>query len=70
LYTLAEGVRQVWLNLYAFFPEKMIELFLKLGLEKYDERLENGELQELRWETPVFNITEKWEPLFARFEVK
>jgi hypothetical protein len=34
-------VRQVGLNLYAFFPEKMEELFEKLGLENYVTRLEN-----------------------------
>ena len=70
LYTLAEWVRQVGLNLYAFFPEKMLELFTKLGLESYSERLENGELEILRKETPVFKITEKGSPLFARFEVE
>lgn len=70
LYTLAEWVRQVGLNLYAFFPEKMSELFNKLGLDNYTNRLENGELETLREETPVFNITEKGKPLFARFEVK
>ncbi len=70
LYTLAEWVRQVGLNLYAFFPEKMAELFEKLGLENYSERLEKGELEDLRKEKPAFNITEKWSPLFARFEVE
>ncbi len=70
LYTLAEWVRQVGLNLYAFFPEKMSELFEKLGLENYAERLEKGELEDLRKETPVFNITQKGKPLFARFEVE
>ena len=70
LYTLAEWVRQVGLNLYAFFPEKMSELFAKLGLENYAARLEKWELEDLRKETPVFNITEKGQPLFARFEVE
>lgn len=70
LYTLAEWVRQVGLNLYAFFPEKMSELFTKLGLENYAERLEKGELESLRKEKPVFHITEKGSPLFARFEVE
>ena len=70
LYTLAEWVRQVGLNLYAFFPEKMSELFEKLGLENYAERLEKGELENLRKEKPTFNITEKGSPLFARFEVE
>ena len=70
LYTLAEWVRQVGLNLYAFFPEKMSELFLKLWLENYSTRLENGELETLRNENPIFKITEKGEALFARFEVE
>lgn len=69
LYSLAEWVRQVWLNLYPFFPEKMTELFNKLGLDNYASRLEKWELEVLRGETPDFNITEKWTPLFARFEV-
>ena len=70
LYTLAEWVRQVGLNLYAFFPEKMSELFIKLGLENYTQRLENWELAKLRAENPVFKITEKGSPLFARFELE
>lgn len=70
LYTLAEWVRQVGLNLYAFFPEKMSELFIKLGLENYTQRLENWELENVRKETPVFKITEKGSPLFARFELE
>jgi hypothetical protein len=37
----------------------MSELFTKLGLENYVERLENGELESLRKEKPIFNITEK-----------
>jgi hypothetical protein len=48
----------------------MAELFTKLGLENYAERLEKGELQDLRAEKPVFHITEKGSPLFARFEVE
>jgi hypothetical protein len=48
----------------------MSELFEKLGLEKYTTRLENWELEILRTETVVFNITEKGSPLFARFEVE
>jgi len=30
---VSESLRQVGLSLYAFFPEKMGELFKKLGLE-------------------------------------
>ena len=40
LYTLAEGLRQVGLALYPFFPEKMSEMFVKLGLQNYEEILE------------------------------
>ena len=69
LYTIAEWLRQVWLNLYVFFPEKMGEMFEKLGLENYKERLENGELGELRKEKVVFNIKEKGKPLFKRFDL-
>nr|MDD3720264.1 methionine--tRNA ligase [Candidatus Gracilibacteria bacterium] len=69
LYTIAEGLRQVGLALYPFFPEKMLEMFVKLGLQNYKERLENGELQALITETTVFEIKEKGKPLFSRFEV-
>lgn len=69
LYTIAEGLRQVWLALYPFFPEKMSEMFAKLGLEDYTEILEKGELQKLIEKTETFVIREKGEPLFLRFEV-
>lgn len=69
LYCLAEWLRQVGLNLYAFFPEKMSEMFEKIGLYDYTQRLENGELTKLRNETPEFHITEKWSPLFARVDI-
>ncbi|QFR39372.1 methionine--tRNA ligase [Candidatus Gracilibacteria bacterium 28_42_T64] len=69
LYTIAEGLRQVGLSLYVFFPEKMGEMFIKLGLENYVEELEEGNLQKLRDATEVFHIKEKGEPLFKRFDV-
>jgi methionyl-tRNA synthetase len=69
LYTISEWLRQVWLCLYAFFPEKMWEMFNKLGLENYVEDLESWKLQELRNKTETFNIKEKGEPLFLRFDV-
>ncbi len=69
LYTIAEWLRQVWLALYPFFPEKMSEMFVKLGLEDYQKRLENGELEKLISETPTFEIKEKWENLFNRVEI-
>jgi len=69
LYTVAEWLRQVGLNLYCFFPQKMSDLFEKIGLENYREQLEDGKLEELRNKIEIFNITEKWENLFNRFEV-
>lgn len=69
LYTVAESLRQVGLLLYPFFPEKMSEMFTKLGIENYDKRLKNGELEKLFEETVTFDIKEKWEPLFQRIEV-
>ncbi len=70
LYTIAEGLRQVWLNLYVFFPEKMAEMFKKLGLKDYKQRLENWELEALRKEKTIFEIKEKGSNLFERIEVK
>ena len=70
LYTIAEWLRQVGLNLYIFFPEKMAEMFEKLGLQDYKKRLENGELEKLREERPIFEIKEKGQPLFARVELE
>lgn len=69
LYTIAEWLRIVWLALYPFFPEKMSEMFVKLGLENYKERLENGELEKMLVEFPKFEIKEKWENLFSRIEI-
>ncbi|MDD3646699.1 MAG: methionine--tRNA ligase [Candidatus Gracilibacteria bacterium] len=69
LYTIAEGLRQVGLSLYPFFPEKMGEMFVKLGLEDYVEKLEDGKLEELRNKKEVFNIKEKGEALFLRFDI-
>ncbi len=70
LYIIAEWLRQVGLNLYVFFPEKMIEMFEKLGLKDYKTRLENGELEKLREEKVVFEIKEKGKNLFERIDVK
>lgn len=69
LYTIAEWLRIVWILLYPFFPEKMAEMFVKLWLENYKERLEKWELEKLLVEFPKFEIKEKWENLFSRFEV-
>ena len=70
LYTIAEWLRQVALNLYVFFPEKMTELFEKLGLKDYKKRLENWELENLRKQKTIFKITEKGKNLYERFDLE
>ncbi len=69
LYNIAEWLRHVWMNLYSFFPEKMWEMFNKLGLLNYAEQLEEWKLEELRDKKEIFKIKEKGEPLFKRFDV-
>jgi len=69
LFNLAEWLRQVWLTLYPFFPEKMLEMFEKLWLEDYKEQLSNWKLGELLNKKEKFKITEKWEPLFQRIDI-
>ena len=70
LYTLAEWLRQVWLCLYPFFPEKMSEMFEKLWLEWYRESLESWWLKELKDRQETYHIKEKWNNLFERIEVE
>ncbi len=69
LYTLAEWLRQVGLQLYPFFPEKMLEMFEKLWLEEYKFHLNRWKLQELIAKQEMFHIKEKWEPLFKRIDI-
>ncbi|MDD4151844.1 MAG: methionine--tRNA ligase [Candidatus Gracilibacteria bacterium] len=69
LYTIAEGLRQVGLALYPFFPEKMSEIFDRLGLTNYREDLENGKLQDLIDKNEIFLIKEKGNPLFSRIDI-
>lgn len=69
LYTLAEWLRRVGLNLYPFFPHKMREMFLKLGLVWYKDVLDLWRIEELRNKKESFEILEKWEPLFRRIDV-
>ncbi len=68
-YTIAESLRQVWLNLYTYFPEKMTELFEKIGLENVTLELDNWKLQDLRNKKEVFMIKQKGNALFERVEV-
>ncbi|PZM83263.1 methionine--tRNA ligase [Candidatus Gracilibacteria bacterium] len=69
LFTICESLRQVGLNLFPFFPEKMTKLFETLGLKNYFEDLQNGKLEELKNRKENFKITEKPEILFEKFEV-
>ncbi len=59
LYTLAEGLRQVGIAIYPFFPEKMSEMFVKLGLKNYREELEAGKRSDLLQRQETFVILEK-----------
>lgn len=68
LYTMAECLRNVWVNLFAFFPEKMDELLTRLGLPEYKNELLEGNRDELLERTEKFDIKEKWQPLYARFD--
>jgi len=68
-YTISESLRNVWMNLYPFFPEKMWELFEKIWLENYVDNLENWKLEEQRVKKEIFIIKEKWEALFERVEI-
>lgn len=70
LYTMAEALRNVWVNLYAFFPEKMTEMLERLGCEDYGDDLINGLANELLSRKEEFNITEKGQPLYSRFEIE
>jgi methionyl-tRNA synthetase len=70
MYTICEALRNVSMNLYSFFPEKMTQVFESLGLEAYDEYLEDGKLEELRSEKVTYNITKKAPILFEKFEVE
>lgn len=69
LYTIAEWLRQVWLILFPFFPEKMEEMFKKFWLNDYKEVLENWWLINLQNKQETFNILEKGSNLYDRFEV-
>ena len=69
LFTVCESLRQVALNLYPFFPEKMWKLFETLWLQNYSENLEGWKFVELKAKKENFKITEKPEILFEKFEI-
>jgi methionyl-tRNA synthetase len=70
LYTICENIRQVSMNLYPFFPEKMWEVFHALNLNNYVNLLENWKLKDLRTKKEVFDIKEKAPILFQKFEIE
>lgn len=69
LYTVAESLRCVWLLLYPFFPMKMQEMFSKLWLHDYAEKLEKGWFEALLKDIPDYDIKEKGEALFQRIDI-
>lgn len=69
MYTICEWLRQVSLNLYPFFPEKMIQVLKALGLDYY-ARLEAWEFNDIRNQKPSFIIKEKAPILFEKFDVE
>lgn len=69
LYIIGRRLVLLGIALYPFFPKKMIQMFAKLWLESYGEALAHGDISGLDTNTPVFNITQKWENLFDRLEV-
>ena len=69
LFTICESLRQVWINLYPFFPEKMSKLFETLWVENYSEKLENWDIEELKSQKEVFKIMKKPEILFEKFDI-
>lgn len=70
MYTICESIRQVALNLYPFFPEKMSEVFASLNLIWYAEKLEQWKYNELKNEKVTFFIKEKSPILFEKFELE
>ncbi len=69
LYTVCEWLRQVSLNLYPFFPEKMSQVLNALGFD-YLEKLESWEFDSLRNDKPKFVITKKSPILFEKFDIE
>ena len=70
MYTICESIRQVALNLYPFFPEKMSEVFSSLNLVWYTEKLESWKYLELKNEKTIFFIKEKSPILFEKYELE
>jgi methionyl-tRNA synthetase len=69
LFIIARRLLMISFYLYPFFPEKISEMYNKFWMNTYAERLESWELEQLKIHAEAFNITEKGEPLFARFDV-
>lgn len=69
LYSMAEWLRIVWLNLYAFFPEKMWEMFDYLWLSNYNLELSNWNIDNLKSQKTVFIIDKKPEILFKKIDI-
>ena len=70
MHTICESLRQVAMNLYPYFPEKMTEVLQALSLEGCPEVLEEGKLDELKNNVETFNIVKKAPILFQKFEIE
>ena len=70
MYTICETLRNVSMNLYPFFPEKMTQVFEALWLEWYDKELEEWNLESLRNRKITYKILNKAPILFEKFEIE
>ncbi len=70
MYTLCESIRNVAINLYPFFPEKMSQVFDALNISAHSEKLEEWKMQELREQKITFKITKKAPILFQKYELE
>lgn len=70
MYTILESIRQVTINLYSFFPEKMDDVFKSIALDNYKEELGSWKIYELRQRKEKYYIKEKSGILFEKFDLE
>jgi len=66
LYVIADGLRQIGIALFPFFPEKMTELFRAIWLPEYLDELTKGNMNALQNMQEIFEIREKSPILFEK----
>jgi methionyl-tRNA synthetase len=69
LFIIARRLLMISFYLYPFFPEKISDMYEKFWLTWYAGKLEKWELEELKVLSEKFNITQKWDALFQRFDI-